>query len=447
MKKRYPHVVLIGRTNVGKSTLFNRIARRTESIVEDQDGVTRDYLSENITLHGKTFTLIDTGGFAYHNEEDPFAPIITERSKEACESADVILFVCDGKNGITDEDRRVARALHKIKVPTLLTLTKCDNKNKFAENEYDFISLGFPESYPVSGTHGTGVNKLLEAVTELLPAYTKQPVEAPDLKITLLGKPNVGKSSLMNILVEHQRSIVADIPGTTREAVSERITFQGQDIMVTDTAGVRKKRRVTDDLESMMVKSSLAAVRSTDIILFMVDGSAGRITDQELKLLFYSFEEQHKALILLRNKSDLFTQEILDRAAYEDEQYDFFLKKIPTISLSCKTGDNCGKIFREIEKIQERLKLAIPSADLYETVLETFRRKPLFHNKQKLLIYSIVQQHRDSHRGALTFELTVNYPEWFDQSACSAIENILRKKYDMRGCPLVFFLKKKKIYD
>lgn len=447
MKKHYPLVVLIGRTNVGKSTLFNRIARRTESIVEDKDGVTRDYVAEHVTLNNKTFTLVDTGGFAYANADDPFAPVITERSKEACDAADVVLFICDGKNGIQQEDRRVARYLHKLSVPVLLVLTKADNKKAFEEHQYEFAALGFSDVYPVSGTHGTGVQELLKVVCSHLHNETKQPLAAPDFRITLLGKPNVGKSSLMNILVDYQRSIVADIPGTTREAISERVSFYGHDLLLTDTAGVRKKRRVTDELESMMVKSTLAAVRSADIILFMVDGSTDRISDQELKLLFYAFEDQHKALILIHNKADLVTDEITNRRTYENDVYEHFLKKIPQLTISCKTGTNCGKVFREIEKVQERLRMHIGSGELYETVLGVLQKKPLFCNKQKLLVYNIVQQAEHYTRGCLTFELTVNHPEWFDESALSCIENILRKAYDMRGCPVVFILKKKVLYD
>jgi GTP-binding protein len=437
-KKIFPQVVLVGRTNVGKSTLFNRIAKRTESMVADQSGVTRDYVSEILSIHGKNFELVDTGGLAPAGTEDPLYNDIEAVSQEACQTADVIIFVCDGRNGLTLEDKQVAKQLHKLKKNTVLVLNKADNIKTFQANESEFYALGFSTYFAVSAVHGTGINELLTAIANVLPATTARLPEAPSCKIALLGKPNVGKSSLMNALVSYKRSIVSDIAGTTREAISERITFCGQDLLLTDTAGVRRKRKVTDDLETLMVKSSLAAVRTADIIVLLVDANEGRLSDQELKLMFYAFEE-HKALLLVFNKSDLMTQEKLNLLEFETDEYSYFLKNIPQVHTSCLTGKNVGIVMREIDKIRTRLAQPINSAELTVDIHEYFRQKPLFHNSMKLQVFSLQKRNEKG----LSFTLCVNEPKWFGQSQLQCIENFLRKKYDIVGCPVHFVIIKR----
>lgn len=437
-KASYPQVALVGRTNVGKSTLFNRIAKRTESLVADQAGVTRDYVSEVITINGKTFELRDTGGLAPAGTTDPFYNDIAATSIAAAESAAVIIFVCDGKNGLTLEDKQVAKQLHLLKKTVILAANKADNKARFEEHSTEWYALGFGEPLPISAVHGTGIPELLARVTANLPAVTTAAPEAPVCKIALLGKPNVGKSSLMNALLHYKRSIVSDIAGTTREAISERITFYGQDLVLTDTAGIRRKRKVTDDLETQMVKSSLSAVRGADIIILMVDGTEGRLSDQELKLMFYAFEE-HKALLLIYNKSDLMTQEKMHLLEYETDEYNYFLKNIPQLHISCLTGSNVGLVMREIDALRKRLVQPINSAELTVELHEYFRQKPLFHKGIKLQAFSI--QKRDEK--GMSFTLCVNEPRWFGQSQLQCIENFLRKKFDLLGCPIHFVLIKR----
>lgn len=437
-KSSFPRVALVGRTNVGKSTLFNRLAKRTESLVADQAGVTRDYISEALTIHGKNFELIDTGGLAPAGTEDPLYNDIAAVSEQECKNADVVLFVCDGKNGITMEDKAVAKQLHKLKKKVILVLNKADNVQAFKNNEADFYGLGFGSYFAVSAVHGTGITELLNEVAKKLPETMAALPAAPECKIALLGKPNVGKSSLMNALLNYKRSIVSDIAGTTREAISERISFYGQDILVTDTAGIRRKRKVTDDLETLMVKSSLAAVRTADIILLLVDGNDGRLSDQELKLMFYAFEE-NKALIMIYNKSDLMTDEKMNLLTYETSEYDFFLKNIPKIHISCLTGKNVGVVMREIEKIRERFLQPINSAELTVELHEYFRNKPLFHKGVKLQVFSIQKRKEKD----MAFNLCVSDPRWFGQSQLQCIENFLRKKYDLLGIPVHFVITKR----
>lgn len=437
--KSLPKVALIGRTNVGKSTLFNKLAKRTESIVLDEEHVTRDYLHEAVSHKGKVFDLIDTGGFALQKQTDIFAEQLRQIGLSACEKADVIIFLCDVKNGLHDEDRAIARYLHKLNKPVICALNKADNKHAREAFEFEFMALGFQNYLCISAIHSTGINELLDTVISHLPAFTPSEPSAPSFKIALLGKPNVGKSSLMNLLVKEERSIVSDVAGTTREAVSERITFYGQDILFTDTAGIRRKRKVTEELESLMVKSSLQAVRSADLIILMVDGSEGRLSDQELKLLFYAFENQ-KGTLLVYNKRDLMTDEITNRLEYENKEYEFFLRKIPSISISCKDGKNVGAVMREISKLVDRLSQQFNMADLNEYVQHSLRNKRFFHKTIPLKLHRIIQVPGKR----LTFSLKVNYPEFFRDSHIACIENILRKKYDLRGCPLRFSIASKK---
>ncbi|MGD1997963.1 MAG: 50S ribosome-binding GTPase, partial [Candidatus Dependentiae bacterium] len=264
-KKHIPTVVLAGRTNVGKSTLFNRLTRRTESIVYAEEGITRDYLHEIVSIHGTPVDLVDTGGLSgrVKKSNDPFQQHIQDVGIAACERASVIVFVCDVTAGVLEEDIQLARLLQSFKKPLILALNKADNKKRLNELAADFYSLGCGEYLAISATHGTGVDQLLGSIKEHLDKSNETAPRGsipgiPECKISLLGKPNVGKSSLMNALLKHERTIVSDMAGTTREAVSERFSFYGQDLLLTDTAGVRRKKKVDENLEELMVKSSLA---------------------------------------------------------------------------------------------------------------------------------------------------------------------------------------------
>jgi len=437
-KKQAPVVVLVGRTNVGKSTLFNRIAKKTQSIVHNQEGITRDFLHEVISWNNKRFDLVDTGGLSTVGSDDPFQDYIQEVGISNCKRSSVVLFVCDGKIGLTEEDRRLARMIHKLNKETILVLNKCDNKNAFEENEHEFLALGFTKTFAVSAVHNVGINELLNEVTKHLTNTPDLP-EQPSCKISLIGKPNVGKSSLMNALLKTKRSIISDMAGTTREAISERISFYGEDLLVTDTAGIRRKRKVNESVETSMVKSALAAVRTSDIVLLVVDGNAGRLSDQELKLMFYAFEHG-KGLIIIYNKSDLLTPEKKNLLTYELKEYEFFLKKIPHLYTSCITEKNIGLVSREIEKLRKRMIQKFDTVEVTELIHASMAKRPLWHKRQAMKVYSIKQV---SQTRVPTFTLHVNYPDWFEQSQLAYIENILRRNYDLRGCPVLFVVKKR----
>ena len=447
----YPNVAIVGRMNVGKSTLFNRLTKTKQSLVFPQEGVTRDYIENVVVWNDKFFNLIDTGGLPLTKHTDKILQEVEKSVLSIVESADLILFVCDGKNGLIEQDRQLAKILHKKKKPVFLLLNKSDNISAFREHEHEFLALGFKNIFCISATHGTGVRELLDAVTDTVQAPDKDVLPAPETlyQITILGKPNVGKSSLLNLLIKKHnaqsmeekapkgRAIVSEVAGTTREAITEQISFHKDIIKVTDTPGIRKKARVDEPLEQAMVKSALQAVRSADIILAVIDSTEGHLADQELKLLFYAYE-QKKSIILVLNKTDILTEEQKDKLKYDMERYEFFIKKVPIVWISCKTEKNIGNVLKEIQKARRRRQTIFDEAKVHEIIKESFIRKPMYHKRQLLKILNV----KVAKRPIPTIILNVNYPQWFGPTQLGYIENQLRRNYDLLGCPVDFILQK-----
>ncbi len=436
-RKRYPKVLLVGRTNVGKSTLFNRLISDKRSIVFDREGVTRDYLQELITWKDKTFELIDTGGISAKKVSDPLWQKAQEKVLTLFEQAAVLLFVVDGKNGLVEEDRAIMRLLHKTQKPTVLLINKADNQTAIEDNMPEFYALGCKTIIPISGIHGIGIATLLETIVGLIGSQEGQEIEEPTHRITIIGKPNVGKSSLMNLLTQQERTIVSDVAGTTREAVSHNVFYCSDLLQLTDTAGVRKAGRINDDLESLMVKSSLAAIRSADTVIIMIDAAQGKISDQELKLLFYVYE-QKKYMLIVFNKTDLQSEYAKQQLDQSMQEYDFILSKMPILNISCITQKNVGRIFGELQKVWQRSQQEFDPMVLKEIVQEELKRKVLYHTGVELKVTSI----RSVQAAIPTFTLKINKPELFGIAEQNCIENILRKHFDLKGCPVQFNLKR-----
>ncbi|MCK4651076.1 ribosome biogenesis GTPase Der [Candidatus Babeliales bacterium] len=436
--KKYPKVVLVGRTNVGKSTIFNRLSKQVRSIVSEKEGITRDYLEETISWEEKAFNLIDTGGISLKKQKDQLLEKIRQKVLMQLEKAALILFVCDGKNGLTQDDMEIVKILRKTKRPILLVINKSDNKKALEENIPDFYRLGIKEMITISAAHGTGILDLLEKIIQIIPKHTlEKEIEKPTYKVVIIGKPNVGKSSLMNLLVKKERSIITQKEGTTREAISENLFFLEDIIQIVDTAGIRKKKSVKEQVEALMVKSSLYAIRESDIILLVIDSSKQKLSDQELKLLFYAFDNK-KAIILVFNKTDLLAQEERQFLEYNLKEYKFILKKIPIVWISCKTKKNVSTVYREIGKIRTRISQKFDSTKVDELIKSYLLKKPMYHKTQMLKIKKIIAVPTK----IPTFTLKVNYPQWFESTQLGFIENILRKNYDLIGCPIKFILKK-----
>lgn len=433
-------VVIVGRPNVGKSTLFNRLSVDVKSITYDEAGVTRDILKDTVQWHNKFFTLIDTGGISLRKTTDPIFEKARLLALSMMEQADIVLMVCDGKVGAVPEDSEIVKLLHKMGKKVILVINKIDS-NVAKEMTHEFRQFGFKHSVAVSAQHGQGIGDLLDMITDLLPAETGNVTdEKLGCKVVLLGKPNVGKSSLMNLLLKKERSIVADVPGTTREALSERVTFYQEDILVTDTPGIRKKHAVTEDLETMMVKSSFRALEDADVVLLLIDASEGKLADQELKLAFYAFTQKFKGLVILFNKSDLKTAETQERLEFHMEEYEYMLDKVPQLTISCKTEKNVGKILPLVKQVCDRYNQRFNNEDLTRLFKEALAKKPLYAKTKLLELYKVEQ----IKTGPLTLLLFVNTPEWFGASQLTFLENVLRREHDLKGVPVRFVTRKRK---
>ncbi len=433
-------VVIVGRLNVGKSTLFNRISRTVKSITLDYEGVTRDFIKEEVTWRDTRFDLIDSGGIHLRKSQDELFEKIRTKVLQLVDEADVILFMVDGTVGVIPEDREIAKYLHKIGKPVVLVVNKSDSK-KTQEHLHEFERLGFQTSVLISAAHGRGIEDLLEAVVSLMPAHISPKAEKEPLyRVMFLGRPNVGKSSLMNALLQEERALVSAIPGTTREAISEQVMFYKEAIEIIDTPGIRRKRAVTGELEPLMVKSAFLALKKSDIIVLLIDGSSHALVHQELKLAFYAFTQHYKALILFVNKHDLVTELSARDLEQNFDAYRFLIKKIPVLSISCKTGKNIGRVLPLIKKVWARHSQTLDDAQLAHLFITSLTKKPLYHKTRLLRIYKVHQLRT----APITIELKVNVPDWFGDSQLAFFENILRSEYDMVGVPVKFVVNKAK---
>ncbi len=430
--KSFPKVVIVGRMNVGKSTLFNRLSCKVKSLTLDHEGVTRDFLTDSVSWCGKTFELVDTGGIEHKKHNDPFSEIVRKKSLDVIDQASVILFMVDGAVGSTQEDETISRILKKHNQKVVLLVNKSDVKEA-QENMVDFYKFGFNSVILISAQHGRAIADVLEKIVELVPDFKEEDVEKYAFKVAFLGKPNVGKSSLMNLLLNKERSLVSEIAGTTREAISDKIHFYQEAIMVTDTAGVRRSAVIDEDIEEMMVKTSLQAVRNADIVVLLVDAKEGALSAQELKLAAFVFENG-KALILVKNKHDLLNEDIQELWKSADEYYDFLLKKIEKITISCKTGHNVGKLMPLIKDLWQRYSTSFSSTELTLLFKESLDHTSLFKGGHRLKVFSA----RQVVIHPPTIRLNVNKSEWFEDSTLAFFENVMRKKYNMQGIPLKF---------
>lgn len=433
----YATVVVVGRTNVGKSTLFNRLSPKVKSITFDQPGVTRDSLFDLVTWKEFTFQLVDTGGVSLRESQDPIFEQVRLKALAQLKKAHVVLFVCDGTVGVLQEDREIAKFLHKNGVPVVVAVNKIDTRQA-QERVYEFEAFGMDEVVPISAQHGTGIIELLDGLVAHMTEVPPQEDEDRPCRVVLLGKPNVGKSSLMNELVHFERSIVSPEPGTTRESISETIQFYKADIEVTDTAGIRRKRTVSDPLETLMVKSSFRAVENADVILLLIDASSGTLADQELKLAFFILEK-YKALILVFNKQDLVEGYAKKDMEQKLDEYKHLMKKVPVVSISCKTGQNVGRIMPLVHDVYKRYSQRFDDDELTMVIKDALQRKPLYHNGSMLVVRRIKQVAVSP----ISLLIIANEPSWFGPSQLAYFENTLRKKYNLLGVPIRFFVRKK----
>ena len=424
-----PLIAVVGRPNVGKSTLFNRIAGNRIAIVEDTPGVTRDRIYADCEWCGRAFTLIDTGGLELKSDDEMWTHIRTQ-AEIAVDSANAILYVVDGKTGLTTDDSLVCSFLRKSGLPVVLAVNKIDNN--YMDSVYDFYALGFGEPYPVSAEQGKGIGDLLDALMEVIPVSVAE--EDPErIKIAIVGKPNAGKSSITNRLLGYDRCIVSDIAGTTRDAIDTELNIGDDKYLIIDTAGMRKKRAVDEDLERYSVMRSLLAIRRADVVLMVCDANEG-FTEQDVKIAGFIHEEGKPSVIVM-NKWDLVDKDThtiyeFENKLKEDLKYMNYYK---SVYVSAKSGKRLDNLLPLCKEVVENSRRRISTGLLNEVIGEAIRiSEPPSYLGKKLKIYFVTQV------GVAppSFVVKVNDPTIMHFSYKRYLENALRKSFDFTGTPI-----------
>ena len=431
-----PLIAIVGRPNVGKSTFFNKVVGRKVSITEDRPGVTRDRLYADAEWRGRVFSRVDTGGIELKSD-DLMWKHIKKQAEVAIETAQVILFFVDGKEGLTTSDYDVADMLRRSKKPVILIVNKIDEYSE--EKVFEFYSLGLGEPYPVSSEHGKGIGDVLD---ECVSYFEKNCGEEDDsLKIAVVGKPNAGKSSIVNRLLGFERSIVTDIAGTTRDAIDTKFSYEGKNYTIIDTAGIRKKAKVEDDVEYYSVMRAFDAVRRADVCLLVVDSTEG-LTEQDTKIIGY-VHEQGKPSVIVMNKWDLIEKDTNTINKFEDKLKEDlkFMDYFKSVYVSAKTGQRAEKIMKVAEEVYANAHTRIPTGTLNDLISDTVRaNEPPSYNGRRLKVYYSSQVAV----APPTFVLFVNSCELMHFSYERFLENAIRKAFDFSGTPIKIVTREKK---
>lgn len=430
-----PLVAVVGRPNVGKSTLFNRLVGERISIVENTPGVTRDRVYADVEWCGRTFTLIDTGGLELKSEDEMWSHIRTQ-VEIAIQAADAIVYVVDGKTGLTLDDQSITTFLRKSDRPIILAVNKLDNNEQ--HGLYDFYSLGFGEPFGISAEQGKGLGELLDAIVEAIPVAT--PDENPNqLKIAIVGKPNAGKSSLANKLLGYDRSIVSDIAGTTRDAIDTSLTVGDDEFLIIDTAGMRKRKAIGEDVERYSVIRAILAIRRADVVVLVCDSSEG-ITEQDVKIAGL-INAEGKPSVVAMNKWDLVEKDTYTRDQFEKKLREDlkFMDYFKSIYISAKSGKRADSVLPACKEVAAAASRRIQTGLLNEVLSDALRiSEPPSHFGRKLKIYFITQVAINPP----TFVIKVNDPELMHFSYKRYLENALRKSFNFTGTPIRLFIRK-----
>lgn len=433
-----PIVAVVGRPNVGKSTFFNKIVGRRIAIVEDTPGVTRDRIYGDAQWLTHEFTLIDTGGIE-PLKDDIISAQMRRQAELAIETADVILFLVDGREGITAADEDVAELLRRSKKPVILVVNKVDS-TKFEDSVYDFYSLGIGETFTISAEQGLGLGDLLDEVVKHFD-QTAGDEQEDATKIAVVGRPNVGKSSLVNALLGQERTIVSDIPGTTRDAIDSPFTFNGENYILIDTAGIRRKRAIEDEsIERYSVIRSLAAVRRADVVLIVVDAAEG-MSEQDVRIAGYVHEEG-KASVLIVNKWDKIEKDTHTMHEFEKKLASdlAFMDYVPMLFISAKTGQRVHKVLETAKLAYAQNCTRVKTGTLNDVVAEAVSaNEPPSDKGRRLKIYYATQ----ADIKPPTFVLFVNDPEIMHFSYKRYLENFFRKSFGLTETPLRTLVRKR----
>ena len=427
-----PIVAVVGRPNVGKSTLVNRIALSRDAIVHESRGVTRDRSYHEADWNGRDFVIIDTGGIESVKSKDVFAPGIREQAILATQEADVLVFVVDGATGITDEDEEVARIVRKTDKPVFLCVNKKDNPAIEQDNLWDFYALGCGEPMPISATHGHGTGDLLDLVVDAFPEEAEEEEDDDILSIAIVGRPNVGKSSLANRLANKKRSIVSDVAGTTRDAIDSVIEWKGQTIKLVDTAGMRKKSQVHEDVEYYSLVRGLQAIDRADVAMLVVDATVG-VTEQDQKVAGMAID-RGCAVILLINKWDLVdTEQKRDDIVASINKRLSFAPWIPFVNISALTGRATDKVLELAVRASEARKQQIRTTELNRLLAEIAESGHTVSDKGRRLKMKYATQ---TGTKPPVFSIFCNAPDLADDNFQRFIENRMRAKFDLTGTPI-----------
>lgn len=435
-----PVIAIVGRPNVGKSTLFNRIAGKQKAIVIDEPGATRDRNYMDCVFHDKAFTLIDTGGFEPASEERILVQM-REQSNLAIEEADVIIFLMDGKDGLTNSDLEIARQLRGKGKTVYYVANKVDG-DRHKEMLTDFYRLGIDEIHSISAQHGLGVDELLAIIVRDFPAATQDKDEQDDqIKIAIVGKPNVGKSSLLNRILGKERSIANPMPGTTRDAIDMPIKVHGKSYLLIDTAGIRRKSKVSQTLEKYSVVQALKSINRCDIALVLIDAEEG-LSDQDTKIIGLAFE-RGKACIIAVNKWDKIEKDNSTVGKFVEDIKDKikFMDFAPIIFISAVTGQRAPKIFDLVDKVYDQYTKRIGTSPLNDLVEKSVRRNPMarYSNRQMHISYATQTDIKPP-----TFVFFVSNTKGIHFSYERYLINQIRETFGFDSVPLKLVFRKKR---
>ena len=435
-----PVVAIVGRPNVGKSTLFNALAGEKISIVEDTPGVTRDRIYAEVEWLDKTFTLIDTGGIEPESK-DIILSQMREQAQIAIDTADVIIFITDVRQGLVDSDSKVADMLRRSGKPIVLVVNKVDSFEKFMPDVYEFYNLGIGEPVPVSAASRLGIGDMLDAVAEHFPEGAGSEEEDTRPRIAIVGKPNVGKSSIINKLLGEQRVIVSDIAGTTRDAIDTDIVHEGKEYVFIDTAGLRRKNKIKEELERYSIIRTVTAVERADIVLIVIDAVEG-VTEQDAKIAGIA-HERGKGIVIVVNKWDAIEKNDRTMREYENEirRVLSFMPYAEIMFISAQTGQRLKKLYDVIDMVIENQTLRVATGVLNEIMMEAAAlQQPPSDKGKRLKLFNMTQVTVKPP----TFVIFVNDKELMHFSYQRYLENKIREAFGFKGTSLKFFVRERK---